>query len=191
MIYRKLFPILILASTGIYASCGSSRHTVASNATLAHKETSTKNGTSSVEAMPTDSGVVISKEIVWLDFETGYAKAVKENKILLVDVYTDWCGWCKVMDRETYTDAEVIQAVNKDFVTVKLNPEKNRTYKFGDKSMAADELHQWLGYGQTFGYPTTYFWVKPSVNEDRYSQSGYLEPDQFKKILTIVLSKKG
>ena len=57
-------------------------------------------------------------------FESGFVKAKREGKILLVDVYTDWCGYCKKMDRETYTDAKIIEKLNKDFVMVKLNPEK-------------------------------------------------------------------
>src|SRR5690349_18588878 len=66
--------------------------------------------------------------VQWLDFESGFAKAKKEHKILLVDVYTDWCGYCKVMDRETYTNDTVIRTLKQHFVTVKLNPEKERKY---------------------------------------------------------------
>ncbi|MBS3914026.1 MAG: DUF255 domain-containing protein [Bacteroidetes bacterium] len=138
---------------------------------------------------PTDTAKSI-EAISWLDFESGYAKALKEKKMLLVDVYTDWCYWCKVMDKETYTDPNIIKKVNANFVTVKLNPEKARVYKFGDTSMAADQLHRWLGYGETFGYPSTYFMVSPGKTEERYAQVGYLEVAEFQKILDIVLGKK-
>ncbi|MGC6414302.1 MAG: DUF255 domain-containing protein, partial [Bacteroidia bacterium] len=43
--------------------------------------------------------------VTWYNFTDGYNKAVKEGKIILIDAYTDWCGWCKVMDKKTYTDA--------------------------------------------------------------------------------------
>ena len=39
-----------------------------------------------------------SKTLVWLDFESGYKKAVAENKIILVDMYTNWCYWCNRTD---------------------------------------------------------------------------------------------
>jgi uncharacterized protein YyaL (SSP411 family) len=38
--------------------------------------------------------------ITWYNMSDGYAKAVKENKFIIVDVYTDWCYWCKVMDKK-------------------------------------------------------------------------------------------
>jgi thioredoxin-related protein len=133
---------------------------------------------------------ILKSELSWLDFESGYAKAVKENKILLIDVYTDWCGWCKVMDRTTYSNDTIIDLINASYVPVKLNPEKNRTYTFGDKTMSAVELHKWLGYGQTFGYPTTYFLVQPGKTEERYAQVGYLEVAEFAGILEQVKAKK-
>jgi thiol:disulfide interchange protein len=43
-------------------------------------------------------------ELKWYGWNEGYAKAVKEGKIVLVDAYTDWCGWCKKMDRDTYSN---------------------------------------------------------------------------------------
>lgn len=132
----------------------------------------------------------VAKTLNWLDFESGFALAQKENKILLVDVYTDWCGWCKVMDRKTYSNDTIIRKLNQNFVMVKLNPEKERTYKFGDKSMGAAELHAWLGYGKTFGFPSTYFMIKPGTTEERYAQVGYLDPWDFSGILDIILSKR-
>jgi thiol:disulfide interchange protein len=143
------------------------------------------------ESAPADSTKkVAAAGVSWLDFESGFAKAQKENKILLVDVYTDWCGWCKVMDRETYSNDTIVQKINASFVTVKLNPEKSRVYQFGDKKMTADELHKWLGYGQTFGYPTTYFMVNPGKDEDRYAQVGYMDAKEFGKILDLVITKR-
>jgi thiol:disulfide interchange protein len=82
--------------------------------------------------------------LAWFDFESGYEKAAKEGKILLVDAYTDWCGWCKVMDRNTYTNAQIIETLNANFVAVKFNPEKAKTFKFGGKTMNNDELLLWL-----------------------------------------------
>jgi thioredoxin-related protein len=40
--------------------------------------------------------------IKWLDFNKGYELAKKKNKIMIVDVYTEWCGWCKRMDKDAY-----------------------------------------------------------------------------------------
>lgn len=129
--------------------------------------------------------------LTWLDFQAGYEKAVAENKILLVDAYTDWCYWCKVMDRETFSDTAVIRLLNTHFVTVKFNPEKNGKFSFNDTTMDNAQLYRWLGYGNIYGFPTTYFWIRPGQSEERHSLAGYNEPKEFIGILDKVIAKKG
>ena len=46
------------------------------------------------------------------------AKAKTENKPLFVDFYTDWCGPCKKMDKEVFTDAKVAEFYNTNFITI-------------------------------------------------------------------------
>lgn len=144
----------------------------------------------SAETSAGDSAVatkkVVSNKLQWFEYVEGYNKAKAENKILLVDAYTDWCGWCKVMDRETYTNAEVIAALNQDFVCVKFNPEVEKTHSFGKYNLKSNELLYWLANGQPGGYPTSYFVLHPAKNDERASQAGYLPPDQFLKLLAEV-----
>lgn len=124
-----------------------------------------------------------TNEFKWYGFEEGYKKAMASNKILLVDAYTDWCGWCKVMDRETYTDATVKAALEKDFVCVKFNPEIEKNYVFGDRNMDGRTLLLWLGHGESGGFPTTYFLLNPNKNDSRFNQPGYYPPTEFLKLL--------
>ncbi len=49
--------------------------------------------------------------------------AKAQNKPIFLDAYTDWCGWCKVMDRETFSDPEVAAVMNAAFVNVKMEME--------------------------------------------------------------------
>lgn len=128
-----------------------------------------------------------TNEFKWYGFEEGYKKAQKENKILLVDAYTEWCGWCKVMDRETYTDAKVIETLKKDFICVKFNPEIEKNYVFGDRTMDGRTLLLWLGHGESGGYPTTYFLLNPTKNDNRFNQPGYYPPTEFLKLLDNAL----
>ena len=117
-------------SEGDAASDGVSAAETGAEAQAVGAETS-----QSTETPAGDSAVatkkVVSNKLQWFEYVEGYNKAKAENKILLVDAYTDWCGWCKVMDRETYTNAEVIAALNQDFVCVKFNPEVEMTHSFG------------------------------------------------------------
>ncbi|GEM_PF-3306419 len=63
-------------------------------------------------------------EVVWnRDLPASLSEARRANKLVLVDVYTDWCGWCKKLDRDTYTDPGVIQILKASFVCVKLDAE--------------------------------------------------------------------
>lgn len=128
--------------------------------------------------------------LVWYSFDEGYYKAVKENKIILIDAYTDWCGWCKVMDKKTYTQASVIEYLNENFICVKLNPEVEKEYKFADKTMRSSELLQYLGHGKVTGYPTTIFWLHPTKEEQRFVQPGFLGPDDFLGLLKSAQAAK-
>jgi thioredoxin-related protein len=48
-------------------------------------------------------------------------QAKKENRFIFVDAYTQWCGWCKVMDEKMFTDAEVATFINNNFIPVKID----------------------------------------------------------------------
>ncbi len=70
-------------------------------------------------AIASGSGIAFSPG----GFDEALARARAENRLLLVDVYTDWCGWCKKLDREVFADGRV-GAAAKDLVAVKVNAEK-------------------------------------------------------------------
>ena len=63
-------------------------------------------------------------DIQWRpDFETAMREARSSGKPVMVDFYTDWCGYCKKLDAEVYTDIGVI-AESVNFISVKINAEK-------------------------------------------------------------------
>jgi len=53
-------------------------------------------------------------ELKWRPFEVGLAEAQKDRKKLMLDVYTDWCGWCKKLDRDVYGDDQVSRYLNRE-----------------------------------------------------------------------------
>lgn len=59
------------------------------------------------------------------DYDAALLKAKKEKKLVMVDVYTDWCGWCKRLDKDTYGNKDVETKLSKNFIAVKINPEKS------------------------------------------------------------------
>lgn len=100
-------------------------------------------------------------KITWLGWEEA-AKANEEDpRKILVDVYTDWCGWCKVMDRKTFTDPDVVSYINENFHAIKLDAESKEPinwqgYEFkwmeggrnGIHTLAYSLLNKQLSYPQ-------------------------------------------
>ncbi|MCH8003778.1 MAG: thioredoxin domain-containing protein [Nanoarchaeota archaeon] len=64
-----------------------------------------------------------------------FQKAAKENKPILLDIHGVWCHWCHVMEQTSYSDPEVIEIVNKDFIPIKVDTDKgpaiNKRYNQG------------------------------------------------------------
>ncbi len=80
-------------------------------------------------------------KLVWKHvLQDGVNLAKKGHKFVLIDLYTDWCGWCKRLDRDTYSDSSVAALLNKDFVCVKLDAED------GGEGQAFAKQHKVRGY---------------------------------------------
>ena len=97
---------------------------------------------------------VAKESINWLTLEEAQALSEKEPRKVIMDVYTDWCGWCKKMDKTTFADEEVAQFVNENFYAVKLKADSNDKVTFKGKEFSKGELAQAL---QVTGYPTIVF----------------------------------
>ncbi|MBL4586459.1 MAG: DUF255 domain-containing protein, partial [Flavobacteriales bacterium] len=57
-----------------------------------------------------------------------------EPRKILIDVYTDWCGWCKKMDDTTFSEPELVKYVNENYYAVKLNAEQKEPITVGGKT---------------------------------------------------------
>lgn len=68
--------------------------------------------------------------IHWITWEEAVALHQKHPRKIMVDVYTEWCGWCKKMDKGTFMDASVAAYVNENFYAVKLDAEQKGEIKF-------------------------------------------------------------
>ncbi len=108
--------------------------------------------------------------IKWLTVEEALEKSKTDKRKILVDVYTDWCGWCKQMDSSTFKDPAVVNYINENYYPVKFNAEqatevtyKGKTYKLV-KQQGGKGYHElaalWLN--NRLSYPTTVV-----LNEDQ------------------------
>ncbi|MGB0176962.1 MAG: thioredoxin family protein [Owenweeksia sp.] len=70
--------------------------------------------------------------INWMTIEEMEAANAKEPRKIIIDVYTDWCGWCKRMDKNTFQNAEIARYINANYYAVKLNAEQKEDIRFRD-----------------------------------------------------------
>ena len=118
----------------------------------------------------------------WHSFNEGLAKAEKENKIILIDFYADWCHWCKVMDKKTFKDAQVSKKLKESFVTIKLDAEDTKiTVKYKNKTFNNPQLTQ--AFGVT-GFPSLAF--LDSKGDVITLVPGYVPPETFIKVLDYI-----
>ena len=126
-----------------------------------------------------------SKDTNWKKFNDGLVEAKKLNKVILVDVYTDWCKWCKEMDKNVYSNKNIQKYLNEYFVSIKLNAEGSETYKYKNKKYSAPEISQFFNVD---GYPATVFLT--SSGEFITLLPGYVEKDLFQKVLVYIKEEK-
>lgn len=136
------------------------------------------------------------KSVNWVSFEEALKLQEKKPKKILMDVYTSWCGPCKMMMANTFTDPIIIDYINKHYYAVKFNAEgpdsvtvkgqtfKNPNYK-PEKANTRNGTHE-LTYSVasvngSVAYPTiVYFDEKPQIIQ---AIQGYQSPQQIEPIL--------
>lgn len=127
----------------------------------------------------------------WMTFEEAVEKSKREKRKIFIDVYTDWCGWCKVMDRNTFSDPKVAAILNEDFYPVKFNAEQREDVQFSGTTFKFVESGR-SGYHQLaaallnnqLSYPTVVFLDE----EFRMIQPlpGYQKAEEFHKIIQFI-----
>ncbi|MGB1184421.1 MAG: thioredoxin family protein [Schleiferiaceae bacterium] len=132
------------------------------------------------------------EKIQWMSIEEAYALTLTEDepKKIFIDVYTDWCGWCKRMDAATFQKSEVAKYMNEHYYNVKFNAEQKEditilgnTFKFVEQGKRGyHELAAALLNGK-MSYPTVIF--MNGKFEMLSPVPGYQEPVQFLKVATF------
>ncbi len=117
-------------------------------------------------------------EIAWQTFDKGVELAKKEKKMMVLDIYTNWCHWCKVMDKDTYGNPEVVKYAQENLVMAKLNAETDEKFKFKEGNYSGRQLSMMFGVE---GFPSTIF--LNSEGELITSVSGFIPADRFTLIL--------
>ncbi|MFB6307456.1 MAG: thioredoxin family protein [Flavobacteriales bacterium] len=141
-------------------------------------------------------------KIHWLKWEEMVKKNMKNprsDKKVLIKVYTDWCGWCKKMDKTTFRDPSIVNYINKNYYPVKLDAEMKRDVLFGGDTLKFIANKGRNGYHQLaakllrgkMSYPTTVFLDFKNKNVKYLSKiGGYQGPKKMEPILHFIDKEK-
>ena len=134
-----------------------------------------------------------AQEIKWMSMNEALAAQKKDPKKIFVDAYTEWCGPCKMLDKNTFSNKDVAAYINKHFYAVKFNAEGNEVITFKDKVFknpgydperkGRNSVHQFTQAMGVSAYPTMVFFDE---NAGYLSPvSGYLTPEKLEIFLKI------
>jgi thioredoxin-related protein len=140
-------------------------------------------------------------EVKWHKFDDAIVAAKASGKHIMVDVYTDWCGWCKKLDKETYTDAAVLKVLSESYVSAKIKgDDASRQLKVRAQPVqeegrtllqvvpvdqpAVSERDLTRGALKVSGFPTILFFGSDGRMITKLS--GFQRADEFTNILNFV-----
>ncbi|NND06176.1 MAG: DUF255 domain-containing protein [Saprospiraceae bacterium] len=75
----------------------------------------------------------VAQKVKWMTIEEALEARAKEERKIVVDIFTDWCSWCKKMDQSTFQNPFIADYLNEHYYPVKFNAESTTTVVFKDK----------------------------------------------------------
>lgn len=135
-----------------------------------------------------------AQAIEWMTFGEAIEAQKKNPKKIIIDVYTDWCGPCKLMDKKTFQNKDVATYISEHYYAVKFNAEGEETITYSANTFTnpnydpsrrgRNSTHQFTQFLGVRGYPTIIFvsetgdLITPLV--------GYQNPQQIELYLKMI-----
>lgn len=138
-------------------------------------------------------------KINWITIEEAIELQKTAPKKIIMDVYTNWCGPCKMLDKNTFQNVDVANYVNENFYAVKFNAEGNDSVTFKDKTFGnpnydaakanrRNSAHEFTRFLKVRAYPTIVFFDEAA--NVIAPISGYRKPQQLELYLKLFQSDK-
>lgn len=148
----------------------------------------------SVKGQGTNTGEQSS--VKWFTIQEAEKLSKQSPRPMFIDTYTDWCGWCKKMDKDTFTNPVISDLLNSKFYPVKFNAEGKENIKFfgrdyinDGKAGAAHQLAVALLQGQ-LSYPTVvFFFLQKDGSPAAQPVPGYKDPKEMEILLSFFADK--
>ncbi|GAB5398997.1 MAG: thioredoxin fold domain-containing protein [Aureisphaera sp.] len=140
------------------------------------------------------SGIAKAQEIEWMTMNEALAAQEKEPKHIFMDVYTKWCGPCKLLDKRTFSDKNVIAFINENYYPVKFNAEGTEEITYQDftytnpnyqpERKGRNATHFFADALKLRGYPSLVFFEKDGALIQ--AVAGYKSPRDLEIYLKMI-----
>lgn len=125
---------------------------------------------------------VPTENIIWLSYDQALTKSRVEDIPTILYFYSEDCGWCRKMERETFTHQEVQKLLKSDFALAKINGNSNQTVLVDGKRITERQLSSVIY--QINGFPT--IWFLDNTNQRIANLPGFVTYDVFLDILIYI-----
>jgi thioredoxin-related protein len=115
------------------------------------------------------AGALHAATIKWSSYDEGMSLSKKQGKKVFLYFWADWCGYCKKMEKETFSEKEVTAILNKKYISIKINSD-------AEQRLATQYFVR--------GLPT--IWFLSEKGEKISNLPGYVAPDFFVPILRYI-----
>ena len=139
-------------------------------------------------------GVLSAQQIQWMTLAEALEAQKTAPKKIFMDVYTKWCGPCKLLDRNTFANKDVARYISEHYYAVKFNAEGNEEISFYDqvfknpsydpKRKGRNATHQFTQFLGISGYPTMVFFSEDG--DPIMPLVGYYRPRQLEPYLKMI-----
>jgi len=126
------------------------------------------------------------EKINWMSLDEVNVKMKTDPRPVIIDLYTNWCYWCKMMDKKTYNNSKVISYINSHFYAVKLNAETKDTIVWDNNKYEYnpnDKVNDFALYvtQRQLEFPNTV--IFPEINKAPAAIPGFMDPKEIEVIL--------
>ena len=136
-----------------------------------------------------------SPTVKWFTIQEAEKLTKQAPRTIFIDTYTDWCGWCKKMDKDTFTNSVISDILNNKFYPVKFDAEGKESITFLGQTFINDgksgNVHQLavaLLQGQ-LSYPTVVFLTQDDGKFAVAPVPGYKAPKDMEMLLSFFADK--